>query len=64
MRQGWTPRSNDGRGIEKIRQLAQRLDKLSASMVGCSSGVRALFAVAYAHYLFHHQTRQASEPTA
>ncbi|KAI0774293.1 hypothetical protein C8Q74DRAFT_1269325 [Fomes fomentarius] len=32
MRQGWTPRSNDGRGVEKMRQLAQRLDKLAASM--------------------------------
>ena len=32
MRQGWAPRPVDGRGIERMRQLARRLETLATSV--------------------------------
>ncbi|KAI0650710.1 hypothetical protein C8Q79DRAFT_1006947 [Trametes meyenii] len=34
MRYGWTPRPEDGRGIERTRNLAKRLQEVAASMEG------------------------------
>lgn len=35
LRQGWTPRPDDGRGIERTRRLAVRLLENADSMASC-----------------------------
>ena len=33
MREGWTPRPDDGRGVERMRNLGKRLEAAALSMV-------------------------------
>ena len=61
MRQGWAPRPMDGRGIDKMRQLAKRLDKLAASMV-CTLNLKTLSSstILFLCYIGPGQGRSAS----